>query len=189
MPIRALFLYAPTMARRRSRRKQEKAQRHAVQQTREPGFARPAAVAREARPIEPRAVVRQARYVERLAYTRSQAAEALGISRSTFDRHVLPFVETIEIGSGSRLIPIDELERYTTERRRSARVAQASAAPRGRPAVLAEELAAKMRAKRAAGESLAQIARELNAAGTPTAHGGTRWWPSTVRAVLDRVSS
>ena len=31
--------------------------------------------------------------------------------------------------------------------------------------------------------------RELNAAGTPTAHGGARWWPSTVRAVLDRVSA
>jgi hypothetical protein len=188
MPIRAVFLYASTMARRRSRRKQEKTQRHAVPHTRpEPAVARPR-IAREARSIEPQVVVREARYVERLAYTRSQAAAALGISRSTFDRHVLPFVETIEIGSGSRLIPIDELERHTTERRRPARVAQASAARSGRPAVLCEELVAKMRAKRAAGESLAQIARALNAAGTPTAHGGTRWWPSTVRAVLDRVS-
>jgi hypothetical protein len=31
-----------------------------------------------------------------------------------------------------------------------------------------------------------QIARELNATGTPTAHGGAQWWPSTVRAVLRR---
>ena len=44
----------------------------------------------------PRVVVREARYVERLAYTRSQAARALGISRSTFTRRVLPYVATIE---------------------------------------------------------------------------------------------
>jgi hypothetical protein len=141
----------------------------------------------EARPVKPQVVLREARYVERLAYTRSQAAEALGISRSTFDRHVLPFVETIEIGSGSRLIPIDELERHTTGRRRPARAAQATAARLGRPAALSEKLVAQMRAKRDAGESLAQIARELNAAGIPTAHAGTRWWPSSVRAALDRA--
>jgi hypothetical protein len=34
-------------------------------------------------PSEPRVVVREARHVERLVYSRSQAAEALGVSRST----------------------------------------------------------------------------------------------------------
>jgi hypothetical protein len=29
----------------------------------------------------------------------------------------------------------------------------------------------------------------LNSAGTPTAHGGKRWWPSTVRSVLSRSSA
>ena len=33
-------------------------------------------------------------------------------------------------------------------------------------------------------QELRQIARDLNAAETPTAHGGAQWWPSTVRAVL-----
>jgi hypothetical protein len=37
--------------------------------------------------------------------------------------------------------------------------------------------------------ALAQIARALNTAGTPAADGGMRWWPSTVRAVLDRIAT
>jgi predicted DNA-binding protein (UPF0251 family) len=55
--------------------------------------------------------------VERLAYTRTQAAEALGVSRSTFDRRVLPLRETIDMPWGTRLIPIDELERLVAEHR------------------------------------------------------------------------
>ncbi len=55
--------------------------------------------------------------------------------------------------------------------------------------MLPDELLAEIRTAHAAGRSLAQIARELNATGTPTAHGGARWWPSTVRAVLDRVAT
>ena len=45
-------------------------------------------------------------------------------------------------------------------------------------------LVERIRADGSAGKSLAQIARDLNANGTPTAHGGRQWWPSTVRAVL-----
>jgi response regulator of citrate/malate metabolism len=45
-------------------------------------------------------VVREADYVVRLAYTRSQAAEALGISRSTL-RRLLPYLETIELPWGA----------------------------------------------------------------------------------------
>jgi len=37
------------------------------------------------------------------------------------------------------------------------------------------------------GKSLRQIARDLDASQTPTAHGGAHWWPSTVRAVLRRT--
>ena len=43
-----------------------------------------------------------------------------------------------------------------------------------------------IQAEHANGKSLRQIARDLNAAETPTAHGGAQWWPSTVRAVLVR---
>jgi hypothetical protein len=132
-------------------------------------------------------VVREARFVQRLAYTRAQAAAALGISRRSLYRHVLPFVETIELSSGTRLIPVDELERFATERRRPASGRVESSTKRGRPSALAAEVVERIRRERETGRSLAQIARELNAAGTPTAHGGVRWWPSTVRAVLDRV--
>ena len=36
----------------------------------------------------------------------------------------------------------------------------------------------------AGGATLTAIAADLNADSIPTAHGGARWYPSTVRAVL-----
>jgi Recombinase/Bacterial regulatory protein, Fis family len=131
-------------------------------------------------------IIREATRVERLAYTRSQAAEALGISRSTFIRRVLPFVETIETGWGARLVPVDEVERFVAERRRSARSKNKPAARPGRKSRVSAEIAARIRGERASGKSLGEIARELNAEGVPTSQGGRRWWPSTVRAVLVR---
>jgi hypothetical protein len=112
--------------------------------------------------------------VERLAYTRTQAAEALGISRSTFNRRVLPYVETLDMPWGTRLIPVDELKRLLAERRRSAR-SRRQPTTSGRPQALPPELVGRIRAERAAGKSLGQIAGELNATHTPTAHGGTQW--------------
>jgi hypothetical protein len=47
----------------------------------------------------------------------------------------------------------------------------------------------RIRADRAAGKTLCQISADLNANGTPTAHGGAQWWPSTVRAVLRHKAS
>ena len=123
----------------------------------------------------------------RLAYTRTQAAEALGVSRSTFDRSVLPHLETVEMPSGTKLVPVDELERLLSERRRP--TPEPIQPPTlGRPTALAPALVDRIQAERANGKTLAEIARRLNAAGTPTAHGGAQWWPSTVRAVLGRRS-
>jgi Recombinase/Bacterial regulatory protein, Fis family len=136
--------------------------------------------------IEQRPLVRPAPRVERLAYTRSQAAEALGISRSTFIRRVLPYVETIEMPWGARLIPVDELERLLAERRRPAKPRPAPARL-GRPRGLPENVVERVEAAHIAGRSLGEIARELNADSVPTAQGGRQWWPSTVRAVLNRV--
>jgi recombinase len=129
--------------------------------------------------------MREASRVERLAYTRSQAAQALGISPSTL-RRLLPHLETIELPWGSTLIPVDELERLLNERRRAPR-SPVPGAVRGGPPRVPPELAERIRAERAAGKSLRQIAADLNAAGTPTAQDGQRWWPSTVRAVLLRA--
>lgn len=154
------------------RRSGEKAQRHSAPQAKE-----------DAAPVE---IVRETTHVERLASTRTQAAEALGISRSTFNRRVLPVVETVEMPWGTRLIPVDELERLIVERRRSAQARLRQPAPRGRPPALPPELIQRVLAEHAAGRSLRQIADGLNASRTSTAHGGTQWWPSTVRAVLRR---
>ena len=160
------------MSRRRLRRKIEKAQRHP-----QPLYRPPAP------PVE---IVREAAYVERLAYTRTQAAAALGISRSTFDRRVLPLVETVKMPWGAHLIPVDELKRLITERRMQPRTrTQVTARPGRRPTV-ASSIVERIRAEHAAGRSLSQIARELNAEQVPTAHGGAQWWPSTVRALLRR---
>jgi Recombinase/Bacterial regulatory protein, Fis family len=134
---------------------------------------------------EASAVIRRAPRVERLAYTRGQAAEALGVSRSTLIRRILPYVETIEMPWGARLIPVDELERLLAERRRPVKP-RPRPAVRGRPRRLHEQLVERIQAAHAAGQSLGEIARELNANGVPTAQGGRQWWPSTVRAVLTR---
>ena len=132
-----------------------------------------------------RAVTRQATFVERLAYTRSQAAEALGLSRSTFIRRVLPYVATVEMPWGAKLIPVDELERLLAEQRRAAKTRPAQVA-RGRPPRVPAEVIERIRTERAEGASLHQIAAGLNADRTPTAHGGMQWWPSTVRSALAR---
>ena len=165
-------MYAQYVSRRRLRRKSEKAQRHAT-----PLYRSPTA---------PREIVREATRVERLAYTRTQAAQALGVSRSTFNRRILPLVETVEMPWGARLIPVDELQRMIVKRRRPARAQEQPTADPGRPATLDPSIVERIRTERSAGRSLGQIARELNNDQVPTAHGGAQWWPSTVRAVLRR---
>lgn len=167
------FVYAVKVSRRRLRHKSEKAQRHATPLHRVP--------------TPPREILREATHVERLAYTRTQAAAALGISRSTFNRRVLPAIETVEMSWGARLVPVDELKRLLAEQRRPAR-GRAQPAPRGRPPALPPELVQRILGEHAAGRSLRQIAADLNASRTPTAHGGAQWWPSTVRAVLRRTA-
>lgn len=167
------------VSRRRQQRRAHKARRHLqpTNEPRNPGEHSPQAV-----PV----VVREASYVERLAYTRSQAAQALGISRSTL-RRLLPYVETIEMPWRSKLIPVAELQRLAGERRRTARP-RLELATRGRKPAVSPEVAARIHRERSAGKSLRQIADDLNAERIPTAHGGEMWWPSTVRAVLQRAA-
>ncbi|MEK6277740.1 MAG: recombinase family protein [Actinomycetota bacterium] len=56
----------------------------------------------------------------------------------------------------------------------------------GRPPAIPEPVVRRIQRERDAGKSMAAIADSLNAAGVPTAHGGSQWWPATVRAVLER---
>jgi hypothetical protein len=157
------------VSRRRHQRRTEKERRHAPA----PTTALPP-------------IVREATRVERLAYSRSQAAEALGLSRSTFNRRVLPLLETIEMPWGTRLIPVDELERLVAGRRRPRRAEHLQPARRGRKTTIEAGVVARIRDEHANGLSLAEIARRLNADGVATAHGGRAWWPSTIRAVILR---
>jgi len=53
----------------------------------------------------------------------------------------------------------------------------------GRPAVLDLSIVDRIVSEHAAGKGWSEIARGLNADGTPTAQGGTKWHPSTVRYV------
>ncbi len=130
----------------------------------------------------------EATRVERLAYTRSQAAEALGISTSTFNRRLLPLIDTVQMPTGRRLIPVDEFERLLAQHRQRARAQTSGATLAGRKPGLPAEVITRIRQQRAAGSSLAEIARALNSDNVPTAQGGRQWWPSTVRVVLDRRS-
>jgi hypothetical protein len=127
----------------------------------------------------------EARKVERLAYTRRQAAEALGVSVSTIDRHVVSAIETVKTPWGQRLISADELRRLLRDHREPSRGRPASR-PAGRPAMLPRSVVERIQLEYARGRGFSEIARALAEEGVPTAHGGRRWWPSTVRAVLVR---
>jgi hypothetical protein len=159
------------VARRRQRERAEKQRRHAPT---------PPTV------LSARELQRTDR-VERLAYTRKQAADALGVSLATIDRRVVPVIETVRTEWGARLIPVDELERYLADRREPRRAGRRPARP-GRTTGLEPQLVARIRTEHAQGRTLGEIARQLNAEGVQTAQGGRQWWPSTVRGVLIRSS-
>jgi Recombinase len=89
---------------------------------------------------------------------------------------------------GTKLIPVDELERLLAERRRATRAERRPRSRPGRKTTVPTEIVARIRSEYASGRSLGEIARQLNAGGVPTAQGGRQWWPSTVRAVLVRSS-
>lgn len=58
----------------------------------------------------------------------------------------------------------------------------------GRRPTTPDAVARRVRREREAGASLGAIARGLNLDAIPTAQGGAAWYPSTVRALLNRVA-
>lgn len=58
----------------------------------------------------------------------------------------------------------------------------------GRKRQLPAETVERIKAARASGESMAKIAAALNADGVPTSQGGAKWYPSSVKAVLDSTA-
>jgi DNA invertase Pin-like site-specific DNA recombinase len=58
----------------------------------------------------------------------------------------------------------------------------------GRPPTISEYALERIKRERAAGKSLAAIANGLNADRIPTAQGGRRWYPTTIRYTLNRTT-
>ena len=160
------------MTSRRQRRRSDKEQRHASQLT----------------VTLPVSEFRVAERVERLAYTRVQAATALGVSLATFDRRIVPQIATVQTEWGARLIPVAELERYLAERRKEVQAERRAVRP-GRRSGLPPGVVARISEAHLRGESLGEIARQLNAERVPTSQGGRQWWASTVRVVIEGSSN
>lgn len=80
--------------------------------------------------------------------------------------------------------------RLIGERTKSAlAVRKAQGVKLGRPRTMPDEVVERILAERAAERSLTAIADGLTADGVPTAQGGARWYPSTVRAVVSSFSA
>lgn len=79
----------------------------------------------------------------------------------------------------------DERDRIR-QRTKSALAAKKAAGVRlGRPSALPREVVARIVTDRASGMSFGRIAATLNDDGVATAQGGRRWYPATVKAVLE----
>jgi Recombinase len=100
---------------------------------------------------------------------------------------VVPAIHTVKTPWGQRLIPVDGLERFVREYLEPPRE-PGERGMAGRTPTLPQRVVERIRLDYARGRGLADIARQLNDDGIPTAHGGRQWWPSTVRAVLVRSS-
>lgn len=171
-PTQRLLYGAPMSGKRKRRRSQTILRQHRAEQKRI--WAAPG----ELHEVE---------HPRRLAYSRKQAAEALGVSVSTIDRHLVRVVNTVKTPWGQRLIPVAELERFLHDHLQPPRE-RGERGSAGRPPILSGQVVERIRLQYARGRSLAEIARALNDDGNPTAHGGRQWWPSTVRAVLVRAT-
>ena len=117
-----------------------------------------------------------------------EAAEAVGLAPRTFAERVLPALSLVRTSDGTLLVPQAELDAWKA-RRPGWHGAGRPVRPRGRPPVLQAAVVARIARERAEGKSLVEIARGLEQDGVPTARGGERWWPSSVRWALGRAAA
>jgi DNA invertase Pin-like site-specific DNA recombinase len=92
-------------------------------------------------------------------------------------------------GEASVLATFAHCERRSISERTRAALARtrAQGVRLGRPPQMSQYAIERIRRERAAGRSLAAIANGLNADRIPTAQGGRRWYPATVRYTLNRT--
>jgi excisionase family DNA binding protein len=109
------------------------------------------------------------------ALTVVEAAEFAGVATSTVRRWVAAGVLAAHDRHGWTYVNAAEVAQLAAQR------------PPGRPRELPQDVRARIGAEHDAGRPLRRIAAGLNLDGVPTAHGGRRWWASTVRAVLAAV--
>ena len=105
-----------------------------------------------------------------------EAADFAGVATSTVRRWVESGVLAGRDRNGWIYVNAAEVAQLAAERRP------------GRPRELPPDVPERIRAEHDAGRPLRRIAAGLNLDGVPTAHGGRRWWASTVRAVLASAS-
>lgn len=173
------FVYAPeAMAARRKRRRIEKRRRQRRSSDQRSGSF----------PTTAGPEFRLAERVEPLVYTRRQAAAVLGISLATLDRRIVPALNTVKTPSGTRLIPISEIERFLEQHTQVASIEFSPRRRAGRRSSVPPTIVERIKREHAEGKSLGEIARGLTASGAPTSQGGRRWWPSTVRGILAHSS-
>jgi DNA invertase Pin-like site-specific DNA recombinase len=83
--------------------------------------------------------------------------------------------------------PLDR--RLISQRTRQALAAKRAQGVRlGRPPTISPYVIKRIKQERAAGNSLAAIANGLNTDRIPTAQGGHRWYPATIRYTLNRTT-
>ena len=109
-----------------------------------------------------------------------EAAAFLGVSVRTLRRRLAAgeLVVNARTPWGAQALTEAELSRHRAVRRPDRG---------GRPRVVPDEVAARAAELRERGLSYARVGVALEAGGVPTAHGGRRWWASSVRALLERL--
>mgnify|MGYP003373670271 CR=1 FL=1 len=117
------------------------------------------------------------------------AVDVLNLTKST-EVALVDFPADLTTPAGRMVLTVlagaAELERGLISERTRAAMAEAKrrGVHCGRARVMPDEIRARILEAHAAGQSLNGIARDLNDQGVPTAHGGAKWYPGTVRRVV-----
>lgn len=100
----------------------------------------------------------------------------LGVDTTTPSGEMMANVLAVFAQYERRLVGIRTREALAVKRLQGVRL--------GRPSVLSTSVVKRIHRERARGRSLAAIAARLDRDGVPTAHGGVRWYVSTIQGVL-----